>query len=416
MTFTMDKNGATGFKDGKPIMQFLINDAGLYALEEKHRGINGLSLKASMLDLHKIYGHACKDKLLKLLKANPNLSVIGDKNFECTVCMSEKIHQEPYAKSKPRTAQKIGDVIHTDVGFMPTPTKEGFTCYISFIDEYTLYSWVYLMASKNIAVDALIHLRRRIKTQFETSIKRLVLDNGPEYLTKQFKELLDKKGIEYDPIPINTPQLNGRAERLNRTLKESTRCYLKQSNMESHFWGAAITYANMVNNALPKKLLNNKSPYAMLYNREPNYKKFQQFGAHCYYLDKTYKNALESKGKPAIFIGLRDNLFEVYDLEKEDTLIVREVKFYNPNIQINKTPTKEPQLDEQKENLKIQVDDNIKQQNFKIHEPNFYQPLIIHPDEYQPSTIITTTTTNNNINEIPIKPSERIKTKFSNPY
>jgi hypothetical protein len=320
MTFTMDKNGALGFKNGQPIMYFRINDSGLYALEEKQHSINGL-IKNTMLGFHHIYGHACKDKLLSLFKANPKLSVIGTKDFECPTCFSEKIHQEPYAKFKPRNAEKIGDVIHTDVGFMPTSTIEGYNCYVTFMDEFTLYSWVYLMVSKSYTVASLKHFRKKIKTQFETTIKRVVLDNGPEYLTNEFYELLDKKGIAYDPIPINTQQLNGRAERLNRTLKESTRCLLRQANLEDQFWGFAFKYANTIRNMMPKKLLDNKSPYEMLFKKEPYLKKYKQFGLNCYYLDKTYKNALESKGKPALFLGIADNLYQLYDPEKEATII-----------------------------------------------------------------------------------------------
>src|SRR4051794_14198303 len=80
----------------------------------------------------------------------------------------------------------------------------------------------------------------------------------------------------------------------------------------------------------------------MLFGRKPYNKKIHQFGVKCFYLDKTYKNALESKGKQAIFVGVTNNdLYKVYDEEKGATLIVIEVKFPKSIDYQQTAPTKQ---------------------------------------------------------------------------
>ena len=62
-------------------------------------------------------------------------------------------------------------------------------------------------------------------------IMKLRTDNGGEYMSKDFQAYLTSKGIEHQLTIPHSPQQNGVAERLNRTLMESARAMLSHSNV-----------------------------------------------------------------------------------------------------------------------------------------------------------------------------------------
>ena len=72
---------------------------------------------------------------------------------------------------------------------------------------------------------------RLVKNQLDKSIKALRTNRGCEYLSKQFKELCDEKGIERLLTMPYTLQQNGVAERRNRTLLEIVRSMMAQANL-----------------------------------------------------------------------------------------------------------------------------------------------------------------------------------------
>ena len=63
--------------------------------------------------------------------------------------------------------------------------------------------------------------KMKAETERETTILRS--DGGGEYCSKDFENWLGKAGISHQVTPPYTPQLNGVAERTNRTVIESAR-------------------------------------------------------------------------------------------------------------------------------------------------------------------------------------------------
>ena len=70
-----------------------------------------------------------------------------------------------------------------------------------------------------------------VENQLDKSIKALRTDRGCEYLSEQFKELCDEKGIMRQLTMPQTPQQNGVAERRNQTLLEMVRSIIAQANL-----------------------------------------------------------------------------------------------------------------------------------------------------------------------------------------
>ena len=76
-----------------------------------------------------------------------------------------------------------------------------------------------------------------VEKSSEKKVKVLRCDNGGEYTSTEFVNYLSKEGIKHELTTPHTPQQNGAAERLNRTLIEGVRTMLADSKVTSQFLG-----------------------------------------------------------------------------------------------------------------------------------------------------------------------------------
>jgi transposase InsO family protein len=90
------------------------------------------------------------------------------------------------------------------------------------------YGHVYLNSHKSEALNCFRRYVSLVENKLDNSIKALRTDRGREYLSEQFKELCDEKGIMRQLTMPQTPQQNGVAERRNRTLLEMVRLIMAQ--------------------------------------------------------------------------------------------------------------------------------------------------------------------------------------------
>lgn len=71
-----------------------------------------------------------------------------------------------------------------------------------------------------------------------------------------------------------TPQQNGRAERNHRHITKTGLVMLFNGQAPTSLWVDAFTLVLFIVNRLPTKLLENKSPFELLYHMIPNYDMF----------------------------------------------------------------------------------------------------------------------------------------------
>ena len=95
--------------------------------------------------------------------------------------------------------------------------------FVTFIDDYTKKVWVYFMRHKSDTFAKFKLWKAEVENQTERTIKCLRSDNGTEYTDSKFMELCEQHGIKRHFTVRKTPQQNGVAERMNRTIAEKTR-------------------------------------------------------------------------------------------------------------------------------------------------------------------------------------------------
>jgi transposase InsO family protein len=152
----------------------------------------------------------------------------------CEPCLAGKVCRKPFGKAV-RATQPL-ELIHSDI-YRPMNVKarHGALYFLTFIDDYTRYGYVQLIAHRYEALDCFKHFVTEVQNQHEKSLKTLRTNYERKYLFDQFKDLCEEKGIHKQLTIPNTPQQNGVAERRNRTLLDMVISMMAQVNLPISF-------------------------------------------------------------------------------------------------------------------------------------------------------------------------------------
>ena len=132
-------------------------------------------------------------------------------------------------------------------------TKGGKKYFMTLIDDSTRYCSVYLLKSKDEALNFFKIYKAEVENQLDRKIKRLRSDRGGEYFSNEFDAFCAEHGIIHERTPPYSPQSNGVAERKNRTLTDLVNAMLDTSGLSKAWWGEAILIACHVLNQVPTK-------------------------------------------------------------------------------------------------------------------------------------------------------------------
>ena len=91
-------------------------------------------------------------------------------------------------------------------------------------------------------------------------MKCLRIDNGLEFCSDEFNTLCKKEGIVRHRIVRHTPQQNGVANHMNRTLMEKVGCMLSNAQSSKSFWAQVISTICYLINYSPSVSIEKKTP------------------------------------------------------------------------------------------------------------------------------------------------------------
>ena len=107
-------------------------------------------------------------------------------------------------------------------------SHSGSVYFLSIIDDFSRKVWCFLMKNKSEVFEKFLTWKNLVENQTGKTIKVIRTDNGLEFCNSQMDALCSKFGIKRHKTTPYTPQQNGVAERMNRTLLEKVRCLLSK--------------------------------------------------------------------------------------------------------------------------------------------------------------------------------------------
>jgi len=177
-----------------------------------------------------------KDMILGVPKIEMSTTV-------CDTCLIEKQPRNAFISSTAHRSKELLNVVYSDVcGPLEVPSLGGNKYLISFVDEFSRKTWLYLIKAKSEAFDMFQKFKVLIEKQSGKSIKVLRTDGGVEYTSKVFEKFCEDNGILHE---VTFPQHNGLAERRNKSLLDMTRSMLKMKQNAQHILGRSCKNCNI---------------------------------------------------------------------------------------------------------------------------------------------------------------------------
>jgi hypothetical protein len=79
-------------------------------------------------------------------------------------------------------ATRLLERIHSNLHKVPVPTVSGYHYWITFINNWLQYGWIWLFKKKSNAFEAFKAFKAHVKLQFGTKIACLHNNKGSEYI------------------------------------------------------------------------------------------------------------------------------------------------------------------------------------------------------------------------------------------
>jgi transposase InsO family protein len=214
---------------------------------------------------------------------------------------------------------------------MQTMSLGGARYFLIFVDDRSRFTWAYFIRKKSDVFEYFKEFKTMVEKQTGKCIKILRSDQGGEYTSGNFDSYFKNNGIIQQFTVSHTPQQNGVAKRKNMTLVECARSMLKGKNISNGFWAEAINTAIYLNNRIPTKILDSKTPFEVLYGYKLEVGNLKIFGSKAFaHIPKDERRKLDTKSVKCIFIGYCDDhkAYKLFDISTHKLIARRDVIFH----------------------------------------------------------------------------------------
>ncbi|RVW91359.1 Retrovirus-related Pol polyprotein from transposon RE1 [Vitis vinifera] len=163
-------------------------------------------------------------------------------------------------------------------------------------------------------------------------------DGGTEFTNNKFRSHLHSCGINLRLACPYTPSQNGIAERKHRHVTETGLTLMFHARVPLSSWVKAFSTAIFLINRLPSPSLAGKTPYELLFGKQPDYSMLRTFGCLCFpYLRDYSPNKLSPKSTPCVFLGYNTlhKGFRCLDRKTHRVYVSRHVQFYEHTFPYN---------------------------------------------------------------------------------
>jgi histone deacetylase 1/2 len=284
--------------------------------------------KPSTSRWHSRLGHPSFEVVRRVISEH-NLSCSSEVNKEtvCDACQQAKSHQLPYPVSTSKSSAPL-ELIFSDVWGPAIDSFGGKKYYVSFIDDYSKFTWIYLLRYKSEVFKYFREFQSLVERLFNRKILAMQSDWGGEY--EKLNSFFRNVGIYHFVSCPHTHQQNGAAERKHRHIVEMGLALLANASMPLKYWDQAFLAAVYLINRTPSKVLGFDTPMHKLLSKQPDYSSLRVFGCACWPHLRPYNaHKLQFRSKRCVFLGYSNmhKGFKCLDISEGRIYISRDVVF-----------------------------------------------------------------------------------------
>lgn len=274
----------------------------------------------------------CQKLLTKNMVTGIKDRLTSDLAF-CESCVKSKQTRLPFDRTRFRAKRPL-QLVHSDIcGPINVDTHDGKKYFCTFVDDFTHNTVTFLMSAKSELFDCFSTYKAMAESHFGLNLSRLRCDNGGEYTSTKLKDKCKRDGVKLEFTTPYSPELNGVAERMNRTLAERAKSMLVAGELPKMFWGDAIFAATYLINRSPTNSLNSKTPYELWFGRKPDLSNLKVFGCQAYaFVPKEKRVKFDDKSQLCIMLGYSDCGYRLWNPDTRSILISRDVKFNESTV------------------------------------------------------------------------------------
>ena len=264
----------------------------------------------------------------------------------CEVCATCKSTRHIGHRKTERTGEKLA-LVHMDLwGPAQTPTYDGKRYMLTITDDHTRKVWVGILARKGDIASAFKTWKSSAELESGCRVKRIRSDNATEIIGQELRGHIP--GVTTEQSVPYTPEQNGVAERMNRTLIDKARCMVDDLGVNRELWGEAVKTAAMIRNCMPVRGMP-LTPEEAWSGRKPDLSHLRVFGARTFvHIPKQRSNGkLEPRSWVGTLVGYTGrSIFRVWNPQKRRVEASSHVQFdeSRPGPSLASPPPKEESL------------------------------------------------------------------------
>ncbi|GJZ33461.1 retrovirus-related pol polyprotein from transposon TNT 1-94 [Tanacetum coccineum] len=195
--------------------------------------------------------HLAKNVLVRGL---PKLKF--EKDHMCSACEMGKIKKQSHKPKSKDTNQEKLYLLHMDLcGPMHVASINGKKYILIIVDDYSRFTWVKFLSSKDEAPDFIINFLKMIQVRLNATVRNIHTDNGTEFVNQTLHSY-------YESVTARTMLI-----------------YVKAPLF---LWAEAVVIACYTQDLSIIRLYHGKTTYELLHERKPDLSYLHVFGALCY--------------------------------------------------------------------------------------------------------------------------------------
>ncbi|UYV80744.1 hypothetical protein LAZ67_19001583 [Cordylochernes scorpioides] len=234
------------------------------------------------------------------------LNCQAEKPDKCSDCMIGKSTKRPFLNLRSTKETQTLALVHCDLmGPFNIESWGGSRFVLTIIDDASRYTRVYFLKRKGDTLEKFKEWMKEAENQTRFSLKRIRTDNELEFCSSPWDIFTKAHSIVHERTMVYTPEQNGVAERMNRTLLNLVRSTVNSCNLPTASWAELTNTAAYLRNRVTNRHNEEKTPFELWFGKRHALQHLGAIGCETFvHVPKQRRNSkLQPRATKGILVG-----------------------------------------------------------------------------------------------------------------